>query len=152
MAPLATDAHEWEIETQVRYVDLYITNKDADLAIIVENKINAPLGNPIKKYVRHALREGNSNVVMVVLAPDEREHMDQKMRPWVSASITYTACRRNSSIRGSSASRSQSNRYEPAPQHGPAAAVHRSPHNGRFCGRPTRTRELHPRMAQVSTR
>lgn len=68
-------------------IDLYLTNDELDLAIVIENKVGAPLRNPLESYVRHAV-EDHGTVLLVVLAP-YRLHLDGEEALWVSGPITY---------------------------------------------------------------
>jgi hypothetical protein len=71
-------------------IDIYLTNAESDLAIVIENKIGATLNNPLESYVRHALDEGYATVLLVVLAPYQHALNDEASR-WVSRALTYGA-------------------------------------------------------------
>ncbi|MSS83275.1 hypothetical protein FYJ24_00530 [Actinomycetaceae bacterium WB03_NA08] len=88
-ATTAMGASGWKLGTQVQYIDLYVTNEELNLAVIVENKIGHVFNNPIDNYVRRALSEEYEDIVLVVLAPEYRQHEDPKLNNWVSKSITY---------------------------------------------------------------
>jgi hypothetical protein len=69
-------------------IDIYLTNRDHDVAVIVENKIGATLDNPLESYVRHAVDEGYGTVVLTVLAPYAHP-LDEKTSRWTSRAVTY---------------------------------------------------------------
>jgi hypothetical protein len=71
-------------------IDIYLTNRQLDLAIIVENKIGASLHNPLESYVRHAIDEGYGTVLLTVLAPYEHS-LNNEASEWVSRPLTYGA-------------------------------------------------------------
>lgn len=71
-------------------MDLYLTNHELNVAVIIENKIGAPLNNPLESYVRHALDERYTTVLLVVLAPYEHK-LDEEHQRWVTRAITYGA-------------------------------------------------------------
>jgi hypothetical protein len=71
------------------FIDLYLTNRDLDIAIIIENKIGASLANPLESYVRHAVDEGYGTVLLAVLAPYEHP-LDEKTSRWTSRAVTYS--------------------------------------------------------------
>ncbi|WP_017792718.1 PD-(D/E)XK nuclease family protein [Leucobacter salsicius] len=79
---------EWEIGTQVEFIDVYALNRELDLAIVLENKIGHELNNPLKKYAETALSDGVSQVIVAVLAPETRD-APTGLTQWLSASITY---------------------------------------------------------------
>jgi PD-(D/E)XK nuclease superfamily len=96
---------EWRVERQVAVsapelalsalnwpgiMDLYLTNKTLSTAVVIENKIDAPLNNPLESYVRHAVDEGYSTVLLAVLAPYELTFDDEHAR-WATRGITYRA-------------------------------------------------------------
>lgn len=70
-------------------MDLYLTNDALGIAVVIENKIDAPLDNPLETYARHAV-EGYSTVLLAVLAPYQHALSDEQAR-WVSRVITYQA-------------------------------------------------------------
>lgn len=95
----------WSVQPQIRaasvdddldvlgrngIIDLYLTNRELDVAIIIENKINAPLNNPLASYASFALNEGYGSVMLAVLAPREIS-LNRAQERWVSSSITYSA-------------------------------------------------------------
>lgn len=71
-------------------MDLYLTNDALGIAVIIENKIGAPLNNPLESYVRHAVAQGYSTVLLAVLAP-YRHTLDDEPTRWATAAITYPA-------------------------------------------------------------
>ncbi len=62
-------------------------NEEHDLAIVLENKIDASINNPFESYVRHAAIS-QSRVVALVLSPTKRVLSARDGR-WISESITY---------------------------------------------------------------
>ncbi len=89
-AALVSGNGGWELGTQVDHIDLYAMNPDLGLAVVIENKIGHEFNNPIDKYVEHALdQKGINDVIMVVLAPEARTHIDSDLDTWVSKSLTY---------------------------------------------------------------
>lgn len=71
-------------------MDVYLTNDALSIAVVIENKIDAPLNNPLESYVRHAVAEGYSTVLLAVLAPYELTLDDENAR-WATRGITYHA-------------------------------------------------------------
>jgi hypothetical protein len=71
-------------------IDIYLTNRELALAIVIENKIGATLNNPLESYVRHALDEEYGTVLLVVLAPYQHSLTEETSR-WVSRALTYGA-------------------------------------------------------------
>ena len=57
---------------------------------MLENKLGHVLNNPIQKYAAYARSDGYATVIVAVLAPDARSHLDLKQQPYLSATITYT--------------------------------------------------------------
>lgn len=79
----------WELATQTEFIDVLATNVDTGLAVVLENKIGHVLDNPLAKYARSALsREGITDVVVVVIAPEPRS-APEGHEQWLSRSITY---------------------------------------------------------------
>jgi len=88
-------SREWIVATEEstsdrKRIDIYLTNRALGVAIIVENKLDAALVNPLESYVAHAAREFE-NVVCIVLAPARRalRNEDAALDQWLSAAITY---------------------------------------------------------------
>ena len=80
----------WEIDIQFGYIDVYATNKDRGIAVVLENKIGHKLDNPLDRYAVHALGDPEITAVLVaVLAPEHRV-ASQEQENWLSRSITYT--------------------------------------------------------------
>lgn len=86
-----TGSDAWEIGTQVGFIDVYAVNRELDVAIVLENKIGHVLNNPLRSYVARAKADGFSTVLVFVLAPESREHLDSAQQEFVSAAITYSA-------------------------------------------------------------
>ncbi|WP_165314377.1 PD-(D/E)XK nuclease family protein [Agromyces protaetiae] len=80
---------EWEIATQVEFIDVYAANRELDVAIVLENKIGHVLNNPLRRYAEIARGDGFANVIVIVLAPSVREHLDVEQRRFVSVAVTY---------------------------------------------------------------
>lgn len=68
-------------------IDILLVNVDLDLAIVIENKVDAAVYNPFESYVAEALRHA-SRVLCVVLAPTLRA-TEELSAGWVSKAITY---------------------------------------------------------------
>lgn len=96
---------EWSVDRQVAVtapesarsaltwpgiMDVYLTNRALSIAVVIENKIDAPLHNPLESYVRHAVAEGYSTVLLAVLAPYELT-LDGEHARWATRGITYRA-------------------------------------------------------------
>ncbi|WP_394551815.1 hypothetical protein ACDF64_13180 [Agromyces sp. MMS24-JH15] len=80
---------EWEIGSQVDYIDVLAINRTNGLALVLENKISHVLNNPLDVYARRALaEEGIDSVLVVTLAPQHRVAPDTQAL-WHSRSITY---------------------------------------------------------------
>jgi hypothetical protein len=82
----------WVVETEAatddgNRIDILMTNDELDLAIAIENKLDAAIANPFESYAVRAAA-AHSRVLSVVLAPTRRSlpHTDS---PWVSVAITY---------------------------------------------------------------
>lgn len=87
-ASRAVGSSDWEIETQAEYIDVLAVNSELGLAIVLENKINAPLDNLLESYKERALeRDGVGVVLVAVLAPEVR-HADH-LSDFSFASLTY---------------------------------------------------------------
>lgn len=87
-ASRALGSCDWEIETQAEYIDVLAVNSELGLAIVLENKINAPLDNLLGRYKERALERHGVDVVLVaVLAPEARgaDHL----RNFRFSSLTY---------------------------------------------------------------
>jgi len=69
-------------------IDIYLTNRELDIVIIIENKIWAALNNPLESYTRHAVNEGYGTVLLTVLAPREHALLAEQRR-WASGTTTY---------------------------------------------------------------
>lgn len=75
---------------QGRKIDVHAKNTELGLAVVIENKIKAPLDNPLQEYARHGLDgEKISDVLLVVLAPGHQDP-SRSQENWLSRSITYT--------------------------------------------------------------
>ena len=80
---------EWELGSQVDYIDVLAVNRTSGLALVVENKIGHVLNNPLDLYARRALaEEGIDSVLVVTLAPQHRVAAESQTG-WHSRSITY---------------------------------------------------------------
>lgn len=85
----AVGSSAWEIGTQVEFIDVYAVNRELGVAIVLENKIGHVLNNPLREYAAHARADGFGTVIVVVLAPDLRGHLEIEQQKYVSAGITY---------------------------------------------------------------
>ncbi|MET3770284.1 hypothetical protein ABIB15_002994 [Marisediminicola sp. UYEF4] len=72
----AEGSDSWEIATQVGFIDVYAANPDLGIALVLENKIGHVLDNPLGKYAEFARNDGFDTVLVAVLAPEAREHLD----------------------------------------------------------------------------
>lgn len=79
----------WAVDTQVDFIDVLAVNKELGVAIVLENKIGHVLNNPLRKYADYARNKGFGTVLVAVLAPEAREHLDAVQRNFLSRSITY---------------------------------------------------------------
>lgn len=82
----------WAVETEVttddgNRIDILMTNDELDLAIAVENKLDAAVNNPFSSYALRAAA-AHSTVLTVVLAPTLRS-LSGSPYSWVSAALTY---------------------------------------------------------------
>lgn len=80
----------WNISTQVQYIDVYATNEDTGLAVVIENKIGHVLNNPLKTYAEYALGDPNIQTVLVAVLAPERRRTSREQEAWVSRAITYS--------------------------------------------------------------
>lgn len=85
----AEGSDAWEVGTQVDFIDVYAVNRELDVAIVLENKIGHVLNNPLQKYAAYAGEDGFSTVLVAVLAPNVRAHIDPSQQTYMSAAITY---------------------------------------------------------------
>lgn len=79
----------WEISTQDQYIDVYATNRESGIAIVIENKIGHVLNNPLDTYASHALNDGSFDTVLVAVLAPERRQPSTAQALWLSKSITY---------------------------------------------------------------
>ncbi|SDH44750.1 PD-(D/E)XK nuclease family protein [Agrococcus jejuensis] len=68
---------EWSVATEARTddrtrIDILLENDALDVAIVIENKVDATIANPFGTYVAHASRS-HGTVVAAVLAPTRRD-------------------------------------------------------------------------------
>ncbi|MGV9194053.1 PD-(D/E)XK nuclease family protein [Microbacterium sp. MC2] len=85
-------SHEWKVETEAvtddgNRIDILLANDDLDLAIAIENKIDAAISNPFESYARRAAAS-HANVLSIVLAPTRRS-LPAIGSEWISGSLTY---------------------------------------------------------------
>ena len=86
----AVGSDAWQISTQAAFIDVFATNTDLGIAIVLENKIGHKLNNPLDRYTQHAANtEGVSTILVVVLAP-ERRTASESQEAWLSRAITYS--------------------------------------------------------------
>ncbi|MFB9959746.1 PD-(D/E)XK nuclease family protein [Agromyces bracchium] len=86
----ALGSDDWVIETQVGFIDVYAVNRELDIAIVLENKIGHVLNNPLRAYAEHARTDGFTTIIVVVLAPEVRSHVENQQQQFVSAALTYS--------------------------------------------------------------
>ncbi len=85
---------EWTVVTEQATsdgmrIDIYLTNDELKLAIIIENKIDALVNNPFESYARHALLR-YPRTLSVVLAPTHRvSTAPDDGAGWTSRSVIY---------------------------------------------------------------
>jgi hypothetical protein len=82
----------WLVETEAstddgNRIDILMTNDDHDLAIAIENKLDAAINNPFESYAVRAAA-AHSNVLTVVLAPTRRS-LPMSGGEWISRALTY---------------------------------------------------------------
>jgi hypothetical protein len=82
----------WAVETEAstddgNRIDILLTNDEHDIAVVVENKLDATINNPFQSYA-HRAAAGHSNVLSIVLAPTRRT-MPPSGSEWVSGALTY---------------------------------------------------------------
>lgn len=82
----------WTVEAEAvtadgNRIDVLMTNDEHDLAIAIENKLDAAINNPFESYANRA-GAAHSNVIVVVLSPTRRS-LPSDESPWISAAITY---------------------------------------------------------------
>jgi len=85
----AEGSDSWVIGTQVDFIDVYAVNRDFGIALVIENKIGHVLNNPLTKYAEYARADGLTTVMVVVLAPEARVHLDPEQRNFLSIALTY---------------------------------------------------------------
>lgn len=80
---------DWEIGSQVDFIDVYAVNRELGVAVVLENKINHILDNPLDRYAQRALADEDiSTLLVTVLAPDRRV-VSGSQAAWLSRAITY---------------------------------------------------------------
>lgn len=89
VARAAQGSGAWEVATQVDFIDVYATNAELGIAVVLENKIGHVLNNPLKKYAEYARHDGFDTVLVAVLAPESREHPDAVQKNYLSRATTY---------------------------------------------------------------
>lgn len=76
-ADVRKGSSEWSVATEARTddrtrIDILLENDDLDVAIVIENRVDARIENPFGTYVAHASRS-HGTVVAAVLAPTRRD-------------------------------------------------------------------------------
>ncbi|MGC3956151.1 MAG: PD-(D/E)XK nuclease family protein [Propionicimonas sp.] len=71
-------------------VDVLLTNEALDVAIVIENKVDADFDNPLEDYVTHCARRFGV-VLSLVLAPTQRTigRIPEQDLIWLSTALTY---------------------------------------------------------------
>lgn len=94
-APGNMDSRDWMVATEAptfarNRIDVVVTNASLDLAIVIENKLDAPLANPLADYVGHVTRT-YGRVLSVLFAPTRRalEAISEDDRAWLSDRLTF---------------------------------------------------------------
>ncbi|MBH0024439.1 PD-(D/E)XK nuclease family protein [Salinibacterium sp. SWN248] len=85
----AEGSDAWEVATQVDFIDVFASNRDSGIALVLENKIGHVLDNPLRKYAEYARNKGFDTVIVAVLAPEARDHPDPVQKNYLSSAITY---------------------------------------------------------------
>lgn len=81
---------DWEIGTQIDFIDVYAVNREHRIAVVLENKITHELHNPLDRYAASALADPDiDHVLVAVLAPELRVPPPGLER-WLSRAITYS--------------------------------------------------------------
>lgn len=88
----AVGSSEWIVETEAttddgNRIDILMTNDEHDMAIIIENKLDAPVTNPFASYAMRAAA-AHGDILCVVLAPTRRTVASADSK-WISGAITY---------------------------------------------------------------
>lgn len=86
----AIGSDAWEISTQAAYIDVFATNADLGIAVVIENKIGHQLNNPLDRYAQHALNTDQIAAVLVVVLAPERRTAKGSQGVWLSRAITYS--------------------------------------------------------------
>ncbi|MFB8387477.1 PD-(D/E)XK nuclease family protein [Microbacterium sp. NPDC055910] len=84
---------EWELGSQVDYIDVLAVNRTSGLAVVVENKIGHKLNNPLDAYARRALSEEGVDAALVATLAPEHRVAPESQASWHSRSITYAELR-----------------------------------------------------------
>lgn len=82
----------WVVQTEAatehgNRIDILMTNDEHDVAIVIENKLDATVNNPFESYAMRAAA-AHLNVLSVVLAPTRRA-LSHDRSAWLSAAVTY---------------------------------------------------------------
>ena len=85
----------WTVTTEEptrdgKRIDVFLSNEALDVAVVIENKMDAAVYNPMASYVRHAAAR-RARTLAIVLSPTRRslDEVGETHRTWVSAALTY---------------------------------------------------------------
>lgn len=85
----------WTVATEAptsarNRIDVFLANPSLDIAIVIENKLDAPFANPLRNYVEHAAGRFGT-VLSALLAPTGRtvEAVPADDSQWLSAGLTF---------------------------------------------------------------
>lgn len=85
-----TGSDAWEISTQAAFIDVYATNAELGIAVVLENKIGHTLDNPLDRYAAHALGGQEIATVLVAVLAPERRRPRGVQENWLSRAVTYS--------------------------------------------------------------
>lgn len=85
----------WTVTTEEptrdgKRIDVFLSNEALDVAVVIENKMDAAVYNPFDSYVAHAT-SAHSVTLSVVLSPTRRSlaKLDDRSRAHISAALAY---------------------------------------------------------------
>jgi hypothetical protein len=84
------NSSDWDIGTQVDFIDVYAVNREYGIAVVLENKIGNELNNPLDTYAKVALRDPDIEAVLVAVLAPQRRAAPAGLERWLSRSITYS--------------------------------------------------------------
>lgn len=81
---------DWEIGTQVDFIDVYAINREHRMAVVLENKITHEFHNPLDRYAKSALANPDIDYAVVAVLAPERRNAPLGLERWLSRAITYS--------------------------------------------------------------